>query len=449
MRRVNLRAASARIWCRLVYRSAGFCAAVLTVAPGVLGSHEPAVDPDDTACQSAQDALAAYWHLPPNVSSQPRWQCDLRPLRNTNDYIVIVLQTNDAHEASVGPYGGWYAVMRRDNSVYFLTNYGLEGGHLIPVPKPAPGTPYAVSPSGVSVKDELVLGPGEALLVADCRKEGDPYCGLELRSLVVVHTIKGLPNDVNVLLGRQKEGPDGIADVGEPFNRTDVVDRRLPMRRFIVAGVSSTSVLVAYEQGGRGYSMQARGYVLEHAGWRQVGAWTIGERPYTVIGLVGLVFPQFYGVTTVDGRSLKEMMHIQNTRPIRREGPLRADNVSDDEVREMQAVMAQVLPGSILNISGVVSGCACEDGLSCSSQVWIVAHRPERTKGLQLSKIDGHWAIGPVQQWWLDFENLAATRNRFSSHAAFYAAQSILYDQFPAACEKRPTDSTATSSARK
>ena len=449
MTRCWSRAAHAARLCAAIHRSFAFGLALVTATPGILRGHEPTVDVDAAACQSVQDALAAYWHLPPDDSWHPRWQCDLRPLRNTNDYIVITLQTNDAHQALVGPYGGWYAVMRRDNSVYFLTNDGLEGGHLIPVQKPTPRTPYAYAPSGVSTKDELVLGPGSALHAADCRKEGDPTCGLDLHSLVEVRTIKGLPNDVSTLLGRQKEGPDGIADAGEPFNRTDVVDRRLAMRRFIVAGVSSTAVLVAYEQGGRGYSMHARGYVLERAGWRQVGAWSLGEHPYTVMGLVGLVFPQFYGIATIDGRSLREIMHIQGTRPIRRDGPLRAENVNDDEVREMQAVVAQVLPGSILNISGVVSGCACEDGLSCSDQVWIVAHRPDRTRGLQLSKIDGHWAIGPVQQWWLDFENLTASRNRFTSYAAFYSAQSTLYDRFPAACEKRPTGSTATSAARK
>ena len=102
--------------------------------------------------------------------------------------------------------------------------------------------------------------------------------------------------------------------------------------------------------------------------------------------------------------------------------------MSDEEVREIQAVVFQVLPGSILNISGVVSECPCEDGPACSDQVWIVAHRPNQTKGLQLSRIDAHWAIGPVQQWWFDFENLAATRQRFAWNAAFYTAQNSLYD---------------------
>src|SRR5439155_21612082 len=37
------------------------------------------------------------------------------------------------------------------------------------------------------------------------------------------------------------------------FNSTDVVNRRLPMRRLIVAGGLPTSSLVCYEPGGRGY----------------------------------------------------------------------------------------------------------------------------------------------------------------------------------------------------
>jgi hypothetical protein len=95
--------------------------------------------------------------------------------------------------------------------------------------------------------------------------------GLDTQSLVQVRTIKALPNDVSALLGGQRDGANGIADAREQYNRTDVGDPRLPMRRFIVAGVSSNSVLVAYEQGGRGYSIQAKGYVLEPSGWRQVG----------------------------------------------------------------------------------------------------------------------------------------------------------------------------------
>ncbi len=91
-------------------------------------------------------------------------------------------------------------------------------------------------------------------LASDTSTAINPY------SLVDVRTLKALPHDVNAILGRQKNGPEGIADVGEQFNRADVADGRLPMRRFILAGSSLDSLLVAYEQGGRAYSIRAKGF---------------------------------------------------------------------------------------------------------------------------------------------------------------------------------------------
>ena len=43
----------------------------------------------------------------------------------------------------------------------------------------------------------------------------------------------------------------------------------------------------------------------------------------------------------------------------------------------------------IVNISGVVEGCPCEDGSTCTDQVWILASRPNQTVGLLLSKVGG------------------------------------------------------------
>jgi hypothetical protein len=121
------------------------------------------------------------------------------------------------------------------------------------------------------------------------------------------------------------------------------------------------------------------------------------------------------------------------TRPNRRESPSRAENITDNEVREIQTVISEVLPSAILNIGTVVVGCPCEDGQSCSDQVWVVAHRPQRTKGLLLSKIDGRWTIGPVQRWWLDREDLEARGwKSFPSVHAYMVALGALTERFPA-----------------
>ena len=254
---------------------------------------------------------------------------------------------------------------------------------------------------------------------------------LDRRSLVQVRTLDGLPRDVNALLGQGKGGPDGIADRGQPFNKTDVVDSRLPMRRFIVGGSSLSAVLVAYEQGGRGSSVQALGFVLEPSGWKQIGQWTLKSTPYTLFGLIELIAPSRSSLM------LDQQVSASGSRPVRRDGPMRAENINAEEVRETQSVMSSVLPGAIVNISAVVSGCPCEDGPACADQVWVVAYRPAWSKGLQLSKIGGHWAVGPVQQWWLDYEKLEAERPKhpagdWKAWSEYLDASDKLYERFPA-----------------
>jgi hypothetical protein len=286
-----------------------------------------------------------------------------------------------------------------------------------------------------------------ALLSAASAKTPDKLPPFDTHSLMEVRTLKGLPDEVNALLGRATRGSVGIADLGEAFNRTEAADWHLPMRRFIIAGSSLNSVLVAYELGGHAYSIRAKGFVLGRTGWQQVGAWTLNTSPHSLRELVELVSPQVQNWGTVPGRPWREVMLLQQrihaSRPSRRDGPLRADNLTDEEVREIQAVVAGVHPGSIVNISGVVSGCPCEDGPACADQVWIVAFRANQNKGLQLAKVNGRWEIGPLQQWWLDLEKLTANRERYVSAAAYDTALNGLYGRFPA-CNAPTGNSTVT-----
>ena len=221
---------------------------------------------------------------------------------------------------------------------------------------------------------------------------------VDTRSLVEVGSIEALPADVKRMLGRQNTGVEGIADKWDRFNATDVTYNQLPMRRFIAGGAGPGSAVVAYEQGGRGYSIQAAAFALARSGWVKAGQWTLPDNPHTLRGLLQLVDSQHYP-------NQPAMM-----RPVRRDGPLRELNVSDDEVREIQSISFAVLPGAMVNISGVVTGCPCEEGPACSDQVWVVAHRPGRSQGLQLSRVNGHWGISVVQQWWLNFEELQVVR---------------------------------------
>ena len=125
-------------------------------------------------------------------------------------------------------------------------------------------------------------------------------------------------------------------------------------------------------------------------------------------------------------------------RPVRRDGPLRELNVSDNEVREIQSITLAVLPGAVVNISGVVTGCPCEEGPACSDQVWVVAHRPGHSQGLQLSRVNGHWGISVVQQWWLNFEELQVVR--MTAPDVYAESLQNLYASYPV-CTNPPADS--------
>ena len=102
--------------------------------------------------------------------------------------------------------------------------------------------------------------------------------------------------------------------------------------------------------------------------------------------------------------------HIYKSRPRRLDVPLRTENISDEEVREIQAATVKIYPGAIANISGVTEGCPCEEGPLCTSQVWVVAYRDSQYDGLMLSRVGGVWTVGLIQRWWLKYQEL---RGRF------------------------------------
>ncbi len=122
---------------------------------------------------------------------------------------------------------------------------------------------------------------------------------------------------------------------------------------------------------------------------------------------------------------------VAETRPRRRDLPVRSNNITDDEVTEIQRVASEVWPGAIVNIATVVVGCPCEDGPSCTDQVWVVGHRPIEMKGLLLSRIDGSWAIGPVQLWWLEYERFQSRRAEFPTEIAYWNAKDEFIETFP------------------
>jgi hypothetical protein len=55
---------------------------------------------------------------------------------------------------------------------------------------------------------------------------------------------------VNLLPKEALDQIGGMADPGQPFNKTDFVNSNLPMRQLIVAGVSKKYCILSYWQGG-------------------------------------------------------------------------------------------------------------------------------------------------------------------------------------------------------
>jgi hypothetical protein len=134
--------------------------------------------------------------------------------------------------------------------------------------------------------------------------------------------------------------------------------------------------------------------------------------------------------------------HIRTTDPGHPNRPLRQDNITDEEVREVQRAALEVFPDFIVSISGVTDGCDCEDGSNCTAQVWLALYRENQTRSLVLSKIDGHWKIGAVQSWWLQYSAHQSTNPGFGrgpKQTAWAQENQRLLDSFPS-CPIAPVD---------
>ena len=123
-------------------------------------------------------------------------------------------------------------------------------------------------------------------------------------------------------------------------------------------------------------------------------------------------------------------MRAYTVQPPYRAGPVRYLNISDEEVREVQAAASEVVGNVLVTIAEVREKCPCEDGDDCTDQVWVLAYLPSGTVGLSLSKIGGHWTIGTVQRWWLQHDNLE--NNKFKrDYLGFKEAEVELIKNFP------------------
>jgi hypothetical protein len=120
-------------------------------------------------------------------------------------------------------------------------------------------------------------------------------------------------------------------------------------------------------------------------------------------------------------------------RPRRRDAPLRELNISDNEIREIEALTSRLMRDSMVNISPVVGDCPCEEGPTCTAQVYVVATTAEKTLEVQFSRIRNAWQIGPVQAWWTRNANLKErfAKGGFPDYREYMRAVDELLEEFP------------------
>jgi hypothetical protein len=141
--------------------------------------------------------------------------------------------------------------------------------------------------------------------------------------------------------------------------------------------------------------------------------------------------------------SLKEFesyRHINTAEPQLPNRSFRRENISDDEVREIQDVAATVYPDFIVVISGVVDGCECEEGGQCTAEVALALYRENQNHSLLLSKVGDHWRLSAVQAWWLRYRAHQPSRpgvQHWEEYLAWERENQKILDSYPA-CPLKP-----------
>lgn len=138
--------------------------------------------------------------------------------------------------------------------------------------------------------------------------------------------------------------------------------------------------------------------------------------------------------------------------PDRRDTPLRDLNISDNEIREVEALVQKYLPQSLVNISPVVGECPCEEGPTCTAQVYVVATTRASSRGLQLSRLNDRWNVSRLQQWWHRREAIIRqnTGNSLLDDYLYDKAVNELYEEFPlCAGQMVPAKKTASTPKKK
>ena len=98
-------------------------------------------------------------------------------------------------------------------------------------------------------------------------------------TFTIVKTVREVPQPVQKLLITDTKNPlNGMANAGQDFNRIDVINGELPMRRLVLAAVNAHYCLVYSEQGGFGYGQRVTLFHLQNG--RATMRWDAGRGGY-------------------------------------------------------------------------------------------------------------------------------------------------------------------------
>lgn len=129
-----------------------------------------------------------------------------------------------------------------------------------------------ISPPGTLCEPTTFLPRAENYM-AQCRSQVQPIADTcEPAHGAALKSIRELPAEVQTALGRGRQDGAGIADIGEQFNRTDVIlDETLPQNHLAGGRMGQDCIRLYVEHGGIGLFREELAFQRTDQGWTPVG----------------------------------------------------------------------------------------------------------------------------------------------------------------------------------
>lgn len=112
--------------------------------------------------------------------------------------------------------------------------------------------PLALKPSVVPLVDTSYVI--DTLAILTNRRLDTLLAALQQAPLVQAHSVQALPPVVTSFLARVTQNEFSVADPGQPYQATDMVEEGLPTRQLLYLGQGNNLLLLAYNKGGIGLS---------------------------------------------------------------------------------------------------------------------------------------------------------------------------------------------------